>query len=291
MIAYEIKPNSFCNGVKRAIKMINDCINNPNTKKPIYMFGYVVHNKNVMEAYLDKLIVFKDNYLENLNRIKNGTVIFTAHGISKNILELAKLKGLDIVDTTCPKVTLIQNKILKQLDNGFNIKIIGEKNHPEVISYLSLSDKVSVYDKNDTILDNTFFINQTTLIYYQVLDIYNNINKQNKNILINEEVCDATKQRQNALKQTFGLYDGYLIIGDKLSNNTNSLYEIAKEYTNNSYKIETINDLNDINLTNINKIGVISGASTPKAITDEIIDCINNKREYKSNLNKNDYLI
>lgn len=295
MKAYEIKPNGFCNGVKRAIKMINDILNDKGTIRPIYMFGYLVHNKAIINSYIEdhNIILIKDDYINNLNKINSGTVIFTAHGISPKIKQIAIDKNLHIVDTTCPNVAKIQKLIKTKTDENYTVLVIGNKNHPEVLSYLGISKNVSLYNKETDYSNNTnlFIINQTTLIYEDVIKTFEIIKSQNKNSEIVEEICNATKVRQKALKENINNFDCFIIVGDKLSNNCESLYQIAINNNKNAYKIETVDELNNIDLSPFNTIGVTAGASTPPKILYEVINQINEgKNIYKTQLNNSDYI-
>lgn len=295
MRAFEIKPNGFCNGVKRAIKMINNIVSDNNTIRPIYMFGYLVHNKKIINSYIEDhgIILIKENFIENLMSINYGTIIFTAHGISPKIKQIAIDKGLNIIDTTCPNVSKIQRLINEKINENNKVIVIGNNNHPEVLSYLGISDKVSLYDKDIdySSLSNLFIINQTTLIYEDVLKTFDYIKKQNNNADIVEEICNATKVRQKALIENMNNGDCFIIVGDKLSNNCDSLYKIALNNNKYAIKIETVEELNNYDLSKFNKIGITAGASTPPAILKEIITQINtNTKQYKSNLKNSDFI-
>lgn len=295
MKAYEIKPNGFCNGVKRAIRMINEIVSDDETPRPIYMFGYLVHNKKIINSFIEdhNIILIKDNFVDNLKKIKSGTVIFTAHGISPKIKQIAIDNKLNIVDTTCPNVSKIQNLINNKVNSDYNVLVIGNNNHPETMSYLGISNKVSLFDKESdySSLNKVFVINQTTLIYEDVLKSFELIKKQNEKAEIVEEICNATKVRQKALRDNLNNYDCFIIVGDKLSNNCDSLYKIALQNNKEAYKIETVEELNNIDLSKFNSIGITAGASTPPKILYEIIDQINsNCKKYISSLTNCDYI-
>ena len=295
MFVYEIKPNGLCGGVKRAIKMITNALNDPNTKRPIYMLGNLIHNKLVVNSLVNSgVILVTTDYLEFLDTISYGTIVFTAHGISPVIFNKAKEKGLDIIDTTCVHVLKIQETINEKINNNQDVIVVGNKKHPEVLSYLGISPSVYVYNKDMDVKGNSFVINQTTLVYDDVIDVFNDLKQKNENIEISEEICDATKRRQNALKDELDNYDMFLIVGDKLSNNCRSLLEIVLKNGKIGYQVENVNELNNISFKGINSIGVTSGASTPPLVTKEIIDELNEYKEgyiFKSNLKENDYVI
>lgn len=295
MNVIEIKPNGLCGGVIRAIKMITDCLNDPKTIKPIYMMGNLIHNKHVVESITNQgVILVKDNYIEAINKINSGTIIFTAHGISPKIYELAFDKGLNIIDTTCPKVLKIHNQIKELVKNGEKILVIGNKNHPEVIGYLGISPDISVYNEGMDVSEYSYVVNQTTLVYDDVLEIFDEIKKNNKNITIHEEICSATKERQFGLKSKLNDIDCLVVVGDKTSNNCNSLVSLGKNSNIDSYLLESVNDLNDYDFSSYKKVGVTSGASTPRKVLVEVIEALENynkSNKYESKLVDRDYLL
>ena len=273
MNVIEIRPNGFCNGVHRAIKMVDDILKDPNTPKPIYMFGNLVHNKSVVDMYKDKITIILDDYDKELDKINNGTVIFTAHGIAPHFIDKAKSKGLNIVNTTCPRVLKVHKMIKQKLDDGYDVLVIGKETHPEVLSYLGISDKVKLFSDGFIPNGKTFIVNQTTLIYDDVLKIYEKLKSTYEQIEIACEICNATKVRQLALSEYKDMCDCYIIVGDKLSNNCTSLYEVAKKI-HPSFKIESADELDTIDLSNYKNIGVTAGASTPRIKLDEVINKI-----------------
>ena len=271
MNVIEIKPNGFCNGVIRAIKMVDDALKSDDIKKPVYMFGNLVHNKYVVDMYKDKVITIKDNYEDALKRIDKGTVIFTAHGIKPSIISLAKEKGLDIIDTTCPNVYKVQKLIREKLADGYDVLVIGKITHPEVLSYLGIDDRVKLYDENFKPKKKTFIVNQTTLIYDDVIKIYEKLKSTYEQVELALEICNATKIRQLALSEYSSKCDAFIIIGDPQSNNCTSLYNVACNY-HPSFKIESAKDLDKLSLSSFKTIGVTAGASTPRKLLDEVIE-------------------
>lgn len=288
--AIEISPNSFCAGVQRAMMMINEVINNEDLK-PFYMLGYLVHNRNVVSYYEDYITVIKDNFEENLETISKGTIIITAHGISPKIINKINDKNLNIIDTTCPNVSKVHNYINEYLNNGYNVYVMGSSKHPEVIGYLGISDKVKIYEKGMTFPKKSFLTTQTTLIYNDVLKEFEQIKLDYPDVILSKEVCSSTSKRQEAIINSFGNFDLYIIIGDKLSNNCKSLYDLVDKHNYNVIMINNVDELNNYDLSNYNSIGVTAGASTPKATLYEVIEQINNgTKVFQSNLLKKDYI-
>ena len=282
MIIRKIEPQGYCNGVKRALDIVNEAINNEKTPKPIYLLGQIIHNKHVVNDFIKKGIIVIENKnktrLELLDEINSGTVIFSAHGVSPKVYEKAKNKGLNIIDATCGYVLVVHNKISKYLNEGYDVIYIGTKNHPEVEGVLGISDKIhfisSLDDINNLNIKNDliYCTNQTTLSKFDIEDIFNKLKEKYNNIKIDDKICDATTVRQLAMKNQQKA-DLCIVVGDLGSSNTKKLYKVSTELA----KIKTIlcEDLNSLNkdeLKGIKTINISSGASTPSYIVDEIID-------------------
>lgn len=295
MIIKEIKPNGFCGGVKRSLQIINEALSNPKNPKPFYMLGYLVHNKKIVSSYQNiyGVNLITSNYEHFLDTIDSGTIIFTAHGISPKIYQKASNKRLNIIDTTCNNVKNIQQLIASKVSNNNDVLVIGNENHPEVLGYLGISPKVKLYKKGSLISNNSFIINQTTLIYNDVLKIYEDIKKINPSVAISEEVCAATRTRQSALIEHLNDFDMFIIIGDKLSNNCQSMYDLLVNNHKHVYKVEDVLELNQISFENVNSIGITAGASTPPCLIKEIIEELENYysgKIFTSKLHDKDYL-
>lgn len=293
----QLTPRGFCKGVINAIYLINKALENENLKKPIYMLGNIVHNKKVVEAFKNKGIIILDgpSREEMLANINGGTVIFTAHGVSNKVRKLAMDKGLDIIDATCKDVLKTHNLINQKLSEGYKVLFYGTINHPETEGILGISDEIIlVTDKTDLNslpkYDGKIIIsNQTTMSYLDVINIFEKLKQFYPQIELADELCNATRKRQEAVINANG-YDLIIVVGDKLSNNTKMLLNLASKKTK-AIQVETINDLKDLDLSNYNKVAITAGASTPKSIIDEIVyNLENNTNNYISNLNLDDYL-
>ncbi len=289
MYAYEITPNSFCKGVERAITIIKDILKRDDVIKPIYMLGYLVHNLNVVNAF-DDITIIPNNFEEEILKINEGTFIITAHGISPKIRDLIVSKNLHIIDTTCINVKRIHQSIIKHINNNYNVYLLGNEKHPEIQGYLGISNKVSMY--NGYLNQNAYVTTQTTLVYDDVIKDIDDIKTKYPKAVIENNICNTTTNRQKALQEAINdnETDLYIIIGDKLSNNCKSLYDLVINHHKNAIIISSVNDLNSFDLSNYKKIGVTAGASTPKAILSEVIYCLNNNKPFVSTLNRKDYL-
>lgn len=287
-----IIPRGYCKGVVRAIKMINDILDNDNYVKPIYMYGQLVHNKHVTNALNNKGIISINDY----TNIDKGTIIITAHGLASKERNLISNKGIDIIDTTCKEVVKIQNIIKEKIVEGYTIIYYGKANHPEANSIINDNNNIylvsNIDDVNNLILNiNTpiFFTNQTTMSYFDTVDILNYIKSKFTNVTANIDICNASKRRQMAVYSDAKKCDIVLVIGDKKSNNTNKLKEICDSLNVKSFLIENIEDLKNIDLFDNINVGITAGSSTPNKLVNEIIKTLEDD-DYISLINDDDYI-
>lgn len=280
----KISPQGFCNGVNLALKKVNDALNNPNTKKPIYLLGMIIHNKFVCDELVEKGIIILEgnNRSELIDNIDTGTVIISAHGINKAIKDKIINKGLNLIDATCPIVNNIHEKIFKYLNLGYEILYIGKQNHPESIGVLNESNKIHLIDNIDKLnninKDKKYYVtNQTTLSNDYIIDFHNKIKELFKNVVIENDICLATTKREMALYDIKS--DLIIVVGDPKSSNTNKLVDIAKRKASakNVIFIQSAKDLIDFDFSIYHKIHITSGASTPKELTEQVIRYIINK--------------
>jgi len=283
MIINKLNPQGYCNGVKRAINICLEALENPNTKKPIYLLGSVIHNKYVNEEFIKKgAIILEDKNktrYELLDQINEGTVIISAHGVSPKVIAKAKTKNLNIIDTTCPNVSIIHNNIIKYLNEGYTCLYIGTKKHPECEGVLEIDSNIininNITDINNLNINNDkiYITNQTTLSIFDTSDIYNALKNKYPNAILDNRICDSTTKRQLAVINQDKV-DLCIVVGDKASSNTKKLAQIANNSNINTILVENINDIKDYDFKNINTISITSGASTPSILVDEIIKYI-----------------
>lgn len=274
-----IRPQGYCGGVKHAIEIALKA-KEENKDKKIYILGMLVHNQHVINDLNNNgIITLLGDEIEEINSLNPGDVlIFTAHGHDAKYDEIAKNKGLIIYDATCPVVKNIMKLIKEKTDGNHQVIYIGQRGHKETNAALSISDKVSLYDTKllinyQFITDNSpIVINQTTLNYFEIQNIYNDIKKHFSGAIILGEICNATRLRQQAIANIEKDSDLILIVGDVKSSNTNKLFDIAKKmYPNtDSYLVSSIDDVKKINLKDKKKAAISSGASTPEFIVEEI---------------------
>ena len=283
MIINKLNPQGYCNGVKRAINICLEALENPNTKKPIYLLGSVIHNKYVNEEFIKKgAIILEDKNktrYELLDQINEGTIIISAHGVSPKVIAKAKAKNLNIIDTTCPNVSIIHNNIIKYLNEGYTCLYIGTKKHPECEGILEINSNIininNITDINNLNINNDkiYITNQTTLTIFDTSEIYNELKNKYPNAILDNKICDSTTKRQLAVINQDKV-DLCIVVGDKASSNTKKLAQIANNSNINTILVENINDIKDYDFKNINTISITSGASTPSILVDEIIKYI-----------------
>lgn len=287
-----ITPRGYCNGVIRAIKTVNNILNDNKYPKPLYMYGELVHNTHVTNALLEKGIIIIDDY----KPINEGTIIITAHGLSSIEKEILKAKGLFIIDTTCKEVNKIQNIVKDKLLENYTVLYYGKKNHPECNAVLNdnpnvilISNEQDINNLNIKDENKIFFTNQTTMSYFDTMKIANKLKEKYSNVDVNVDICTASKQRQIAVYNQCKECDLVLIIGDKKSNNTNKLKEICDLLNKTSYLVETVDDLKNIDIPINSKIGITAGSSTPNILINEIIKSLEDD-SYISNVKNSDYI-
>lgn len=278
-----LSPQGYCAGVTNAINMAR-LAKKEHSDKDVYVLGMLVHNKQVIEELAKENIItiFDKNktYEELINLIPdNSVIIFTAHGHDEKLEKIAYSKNLIIYDATCSKVKRNLTRIKEAIINNRDVVYIGEKNHPESLASLSISNKVSFHDKDLDLskLYNPLVINQTTLNILSLKDIHNDILSK-INAEIEDEICPTTRLRQEAIEKLDDSFDLILIVGDTASNNSKKLLEIAKTSHPNtsSTMISSLVELNKDILANKKKVAIASGASTPNSTIDDIYSFIKN---------------
>ena len=297
---------SFCFGVRNAIKKTNNVLNKEDTIKPLSMLGEVVHNKYVSEYFENQgITVYKEGTrLEMLDNIDKGTVIITAHGVSDQVKNKINSLGLSSIDTTCPFVSNSIMLIKKYLHLDYTIIYIGSKNHPESETAVSFGNKVILISsideaKNLDINTNKLIVtNQTTMSMYDIQDIINCLKSKYPHLETMEKVCSASIERQRMVMETAKQHQNdsttaFIVIGDKFSHNTKKLSDIISEYNDNVYLAESINDVPLKKVKQYETIYLASGTSTPNCIIEEIYNVLNSdldQEQYISKLNIDEYV-
>lgn len=281
MEVIKVSPRGYCYGVVDAMVIARNAALDKNLPRPIYILGMLVHNQIVTEAFKEEGIITLEgkNRKEILDKIDHGTVIFTAHGVSPEIRQLAEKKGLVALDATCPDVTKTHILIKEKTKAGYDVIYIGKKGHPEPEGAIGVAPGfvhlVSTSKDIDSLnIQNRKIIitNQTTMSRWDVEDLMAYCQKKYPQAEIHNEICQATQIRQEAVAREAKNADVLIVVGDPKSNNSNRLAQVSQEIAGTpAYRVSDVTEI-DINwIKNAKKVAVTSGASTPTPITKEVI--------------------
>lgn len=274
------KPRGFCAGVTRAIETVEKAI--AKFGAPVYVRHEIVHNKFVVESLRQKGAIFVDE----VSQIPEGAVtIFSAHGVSDKVEDDSKKRDLDVIDATCPLVSKVHREAKKYEDEGCEIILIGHRGHPEVegTSGKVKKDVILVTNENDahniTVKDATkiSYVTQTTLSVddtKKIVEILEARFPQIQRGLATKDICYATQNRQDAVRQLSKMVDILLVIGAKNSSNSNRLRDLGKECGLKSYLISGASDIKLEWFDKIKNIGLTAGASAPEVLVQGVVDKI-----------------
>ncbi|AQQ52984.1 4-hydroxy-3-methylbut-2-enyl diphosphate reductase [Planococcus lenghuensis] len=281
MKVMKISPRGYCYGVVDAMVIAKNAALDPNLPRPIYILGMIVHNKHVTDAFEQDGIITLDgeNRLDILSKVDSGTVIFTAHGVSPQVREMARQKGLVSIDATCPDVTVTHDLIREMTGNGYEIIYIGKKGHPEPEGAMGIApDKVhlvqTLEDAEGLAIDSDKIIitNQTTMSQWDVKNLMARLQERYPNAEVHKEICLATQVRQEAVAEQAGEADLLIVVGDPMSNNSNRLAQVSQDIAGTpAYRVTDLSQLKLEWLEGIETVAVTAGASTPTPIVKEIL--------------------
>ena len=269
------KSAGFCFGVQRAVDSVYKELEENSGK--IYTFGPIIHNEQVVED-LNKRGIEVIDTVEQLKKIKEGTVVIRSHGVAKEIYDILEQQKLKMVDATCPFVKKIHNIVLDESNNGKTIIIIGNDNHPEVEGIKGwVNGEVIVINKEEQIeklslpeQTKACIVSQTTFNHNKFKYLVEIIRKKGYDITVVNTICNATHVRQVEAQKISSKVDGMIVIGGKNSSNTLKLYDICRNECENTFYVQTVKDLNLHELKSLKSIGITAGASTPKNIIEEV---------------------
>ena len=270
------KTAGFCFGVERAVDTVYNQLEKE-TDKPIYTYGPIIHNKEVIKDMEKKGIKLLHTEKE-LETLTQGTVIIRSHGVSKHIYEILEKKEIKFVDATCPYVKKIHSIVQKESEEGKYILIIGNPIHPEIEGILGWikGPKGVVHTKEEA--EKFSFseempiciVAQTTFNYDKFKDLVEILSKKEYDIIVLNTICSATRKRQEEANEIAKKVDAMIVVGDKQSSNTQKLFEICSKACNDTYYIQTLADLDLKQLGSVESVGITAGASTPKNIIEEV---------------------
>lgn len=271
------KPRGFCAGVKRAITIVRQALDKYGA--PVYVLHEIVHNTHVIKELSGRGVVF----VEKLEEIPSGSVvIFSAHGVSLATEKRAGQLGLRTIDATCPLVSKVHLRVMRLNRIGYDVLVLGHKGHPEVVGtcghatgavhVVSSPEEVSRLQVADP--RRVGYVTQTTLSLDDTRDMLVAIRKRFPDISEPErtDICYATTNRQNAVKELSSRIDLLLVVGSKNSSNSNRLREVAAQRGVTARLIDQAEEIDPAWLQGVERIGVTAGASAPEVLVAQVIE-------------------
>jgi len=268
-------PRGFCAGVERAVEVVERAL--ALFPPPVYVRHEIVHNRYVVDRLRNQGAVF----VEELIQVPDGaTVIFSAHGVSRAVVDAAKARGLSVIDATCPLVTKVHLEVRRHHAAGREVVLIGHAGHPEVLGTMGQVDggvhlvatpaDVARLDVRDP--RKVAFVTQTTLSVDDTAGVVAALRARFPAIVgpPNEDICYATQNRQEAVKRLADRCDVVLVIGAPNSSNSNRLAEVARARGRPAHLIERAADIDPAWLAGRAVVGVTAGASAPEVLVDEV---------------------
>jgi len=269
-------PRGFCAGVVRAIDIVELALEKYGP--PIYVKHQIVHNSYVVNDLESKGAIT----VENVDEIPGGSkVVFSAHGSPPEDFKKAEEQGLQVLDATCPLVIKVHNEAKKYNREGRKIILVGHKGHQEVKGTTGQTDMEIIDDREEFVSpewDNSIpvaVLTQTTLSVDDTENSIRNIQKSFSDVLVRNDLCYATTNRQMAVKEISNHVEVFLVVGAQNSSNCNRLKEVAELNGVPAFLINSVEELDPKWLADVVNVGVTSGASTPDSLVRDIIDFIN----------------
>jgi len=269
-------PRGFCAGVERAIEIVERALQL--FPVPVYVRHEIVHNRYVVDGLRAQGAVF----VEELHEVPDGaTVIFSAHGVSRQVVADARARSLNVIDATCPLVTKVHLDVLKHHQDGREVILIGHAGHPEVLGTMGqvergvslVSTPQNVADLQVADPDRLAFVTQTTLSVDDTAEVVTALRARFPNIVgpAREDICYATTNRQEAVKRLAAEADVVLVIGAPNSSNSRRLREVAAGQGKDAYLIERADDLDLSWFQPGTRVGITAGASAPEVLVAEVV--------------------
>ena len=280
MQIYLANPRGFCAGVDRAIAIVNEALTR--FEPPIYVRHEVVHNKFVVSDLANRGAVF----VEELHEVPDGSiVIFSAHGVSKAVEDEAERRDLTVFDATCPLVTKVHIEVAKFAQDGMDAVLIGHAGHPEVEGTMGrfnrrhgghihlVENEADVAALSVQNAERLAFVTQTTLSMDDTARVIDALKDKFPSIQgpRKDDICYATQNRQDAVKDLAGRCEVVLVVGSPNSSNSNRLRELAERMNCRAYLIDNATEMNKSWFDGIQSVGVTAGASAPEVLIQEVL--------------------
>ncbi len=283
MEVVRIVPRGYCHGVVEAIRAARR-VGAERQGEPIAMLGYLVHNEHVTTELAESGVRLVDatSRLEGLESIREGTVIFTAHGVSPAVRAQARARGLHTVDATCTDVIRTHDLVRRLADDGYTIVYVGKRGHPEPEGVLGeapdrihLVESVAEVDALHLPPGRLAVTTQTTLSLWDTRAIIARLQERFPAIEVHNEICNATQERQEAAVTAAASCDAVVVVGSARSSNTQRLVQVIQEHAARpAFLVDTASDLRPEWFAGCRRVGVTAGASTPTVITRQVITAL-----------------
>jgi 4-hydroxy-3-methylbut-2-enyl diphosphate reductase len=269
------KPRGFCAGVVRAIDIVERALDY--FPSPIYVFHEIVHNRYVVDNLSKRNVVF----VESIEEVPDGSVcVFSAHGVSPKVVELAEQKNLKVIDATCPLVTKVHLEAVRFDHQGYSLILIGHPGHEEVEGTMGEAPMQLVSSVEDAALldvpdpSRVMYITQTTLSLDDVASIIEALKQKFPGLRApaKDDICYATQNRQNAVKQMASRVDVLLVVGSQNSSNSQRLCEVSSAAGVPAYLVNDEKEIKEEWLSGCEVIGVTAGASAPEELVVRVLE-------------------
>lgn len=287
MEIYLAHTQGFCAGVARAIEIVETVLKKYGTL--LYVFHEIVHNKSVVEHFKTQGVQF----IDSLDNVPDGSrLIFSAHGVSPEIIRQAGQKELKVIDATCPLVERIHRRAAQLSDEGADVVLIGHKDHEEVVGTKGyVADKLlHIVEKKDDVAalnidpaKKVGFVTQTTLSMDDTKEIIGALKEKFANLVspAASDICYATQNRQDAIKELCKKCNMIVVCGSANSSNSRRLKETAERYDATCILVDNANEFDPAILKDYERVGVSSGASVPQYIVDQVVQKIKERFQVK----------
>src|SRR5215469_12258787 len=287
MEVIKVSPRGYCYGVVDAMELARRAAKDPSLPRPLYIIGMIVHNRIAVQELTELGITTLDgpDRASILEEVTEGTVIFTAHGVSPRVKQSAMLRGLHVLDATCPDVTKTHDLVKEFSARGYKTIYIGKKGHPEPEGVIGEAPESVYLVETAADLDSLpaslatyprlLVTTQTTLSQWDTARLTEQIRERYPQVEVYNEICMATQLRQEAVAKMARGADLTIVVGDPRSNNTARLVQVAEELADSpAIRVENLSDLRPEVLSGKKRIAITSGTSTPTLLTRQVIDFV-----------------
>lgn len=265
----------YCYGVERALRLTDQAVRR--CGGPITTLGPIIHNPGVVEELASRGVVA----VEDASEIREGTVVVRTHGVPPDVVNDLRQRGLDVVDATCPFVSVAQRKASMLAAQGYVVVVLGERDHPEVVGLAACAggEALVVEDAGELNPDAVVgrrvgVVVQTTQTREQLARLVAALSPLARETLVYNTVCEATERRQAAARELAGQVDLVVVVGGRNSANTTRLAEICRSIQSRTIHVEKASELEGISLAGVRRIGVTAGASTPDGEIEAVVSVL-----------------